>query len=47
MKYVAPEIVVLDNALQAVRGNNKGQSSRDNATPHPNNATSAAYEADE
>ena len=47
MKYVTPEIVVLDNALRAVCGNMKGQTSRDNAAPHPNNATSAAYEADE
>lgn len=47
MKYVTPEIVVVDNALRAVRGNGKGQSSRDNAKPHPDNATPAAYEADE
>jgi hypothetical protein len=47
MKYVAPQIVVLDDALRAVRGNGKGQASRDNAKPHADNATSAAYEADE
>jgi hypothetical protein len=47
MKYVTPEIIVLDNALRAVRGNGKGQTSRDNAKPHADNATSAAYEADE
>jgi hypothetical protein len=47
MKYVTPEIVVLENALRAVRGSGKGKADRDNAAPHPNNATPAAYEADE
>jgi hypothetical protein len=45
--YNKPEVVILANAITAVQGVNKICSSRDNANPHPLNATSAAYESDE
>lgn len=47
MKYAKPEVVRMEDALRAVRGNGKGEKTRDNAPPHANTATPSAYEADE
>lgn len=48
MRYAKPELKVLNNALNMVRGICKGSPFvRDNAVPHLDNATTLAYEADE
>ena len=47
MTYQKPELVISGPALKAVQGVNKGGITKDQASPHPFNATSAAYEADE
>jgi hypothetical protein len=49
MNYNKPEVVKLDSALGAIQGVDKQPPwmYRDNAPPHENDATPAAYEADE
>lgn len=48
MEYKKPELDVLENALEAVQGINKGSPFvMDSQTPHLPNATQAAYETDE
>jgi hypothetical protein len=47
MKYAKPELRLMTNALEAVRGT-KGMPIRaDSSPPHLVNATTNAYEADE
>jgi len=48
MTYNKPEIVMLDSGLCAIQGTTpKMFSTRDNAYPHPDNASTNAYESDE
>jgi hypothetical protein len=46
MVYSKPEVVVLDNALRAVKGQTKLGAVPDNIAPH-NRPSPSAYEADE
>ena len=46
--YTKPELIVMSNAVQAIQNSTiKGCTCADGAPPHQDNATSAAYEADE
>ncbi len=47
MSYQKPEVVVLDSPLRAIQGNCKGTQTNPDAHFSANDATAAAYEADE
>ena len=48
MTYNKPEVVKLNSTLNVIQGDAKvGETYRDNAFPHPNDATIFAYESDE
>ena len=47
MTYSKPEVVKLDSAVGTIQGTEKGGYYREIAAPHPDNATTNAYESDE